>query len=156
MIEILKEFLCNSLISTPLKKLLLKFIRVLHCWRVQRFVEYDVCDLWFWFVILIYRRGSSLLHNFSQKSCFLPRGFFRKRAVWTHRESNTGFFVANEVFYHWTMGPSEFATTLFYFLNSERVRELNIKWNKNWDCKIVGRIRIIIWCEPNRSLLKDL
>ena len=38
---------------------------------------------------------------------FLGHNLF-ERFEWTHRESNTGFLVANEVFYHWTMGPFVF------------------------------------------------
>ena len=45
--------------------------------------------------------------------------------LWTHRESNPDLFVANEVFYHWTTGPSvrinirgflKFCIELIYYL----------------------------------------
>src|SRR3989338_650201 len=34
--------------------------------------------------------------------------YFEYDCEWTHRESNPNFIVANDVFYHWTMGPLYF------------------------------------------------
>ncbi len=75
---------------------------------------------------------------------------------WTHRESNTGLLVANEVFYHWTMGPFDF--WVLFYLGSLLIFKLSFGSSlfERVEGNLISHLHLIILVKILRKIIQTI